>query len=140
MTKVHTDDKVLWQLHVKLFGFCNALATFDSLMDTILGDASDAKCLGYLDDIIVVGKTFEDYLQNLRELFEIIRTANLKFNEKSELSQMLLFSWYSESQTEQLFSLKKSGLPIILLNNNKIIMILYQLLHGNLFIQYRVSK
>ena len=32
----------------------------------------------YLDDIIVIGKTFEDHLRNLAEVFDRLRSANLK--------------------------------------------------------------
>ena len=31
----------------------------------------------YLDDIIVMGKTFEDHLRNIGEVFDCLHSANL---------------------------------------------------------------
>ena len=39
-------------------------------------------CLVYLDDIIVVGNTFEDHMKNLEEVFQRLRQANLKLSPK----------------------------------------------------------
>ncbi|KAG5900735.1 hypothetical protein JTB14_038253 [Gonioctena quinquepunctata] len=44
------------------FGLCNAPATFERLMETVLKGLSWNTCLVYLDDIIVVGRSFEDHL------------------------------------------------------------------------------
>ena len=48
----------LWQFQVMPFGLCNAPATFERLMETVLKGLSGSTCLVYLDDIIVVGKSF----------------------------------------------------------------------------------
>ena len=39
-------------------------------------------CLVYLDDIMVMGKTFEEHLTNLEEVFSRMKEANLKLNPK----------------------------------------------------------
>jgi hypothetical protein len=45
-------------------------------------------CLVYLDDVIVIGCTFQEHLVNLRELFQRFREACLKLNpEKCQLLQ-----------------------------------------------------
>ena len=36
----------------------------------------------YLDDIMVVGKTFEEHLTNLEEVFSRMKEADLKLNPK----------------------------------------------------------
>ncbi|GBN02042.1 Retrovirus-related Pol polyprotein from transposon 17.6 [Araneus ventricosus] len=36
----------------------------------------------YLDGIIIVGKTFEEHLNNLRKVFQRLQKANLKLNPK----------------------------------------------------------
>lgn len=72
----------LWQFTVMPFGLCNAPATFERLMDTVLKGLSWDTCLVYLDDVIVVGKTFQDHLKNLEQVFRRLRDANLKLSPK----------------------------------------------------------
>ena len=61
------------------FGRCNAPATFERLMDTLLGDL---RCLIYLDDIIFHAMTFDLELRRLRPVFFRLWTANLKLSPK----------------------------------------------------------
>ena len=70
-----TAGNGLWQYNVIAFGLCNAPATFERLMDTILGDL---RCLIYLDDIIVHAMTFYLELRRLRLVFYRLPAANLK--------------------------------------------------------------
>ena len=44
----------------------------------VLAGVQWSSCLVYLDDVIIVGKTFKDHLQNLREVFNRLRAAGLK--------------------------------------------------------------
>lgn len=60
------------------YGLCNAPATFQRLMDMVLAGMQWKSCLVYLDDVIIVGKTFQDHLRNLREVFQQLREAGLK--------------------------------------------------------------
>ncbi|GFV56655.1 hypothetical protein TNCV_4283181 [Trichonephila clavipes] len=73
--ELHPDDKEktaittgqgLWQFKVMPFGLCKASATSECLMETVLGGLSYEACLVYLDDIIIVGRSFEEYLKNIR--------------------------------------------------------------------------
>ncbi|GBO17422.1 hypothetical protein AVEN_70072-1 [Araneus ventricosus] len=57
------------------FGLCNTPATFERLMETVLHGLSSETCLVYLDDIIIVGRTFEEHLNNLRKLFQRLQKA-----------------------------------------------------------------
>lgn len=75
-----TTGQGLWQFKVMPFGLCNAPATFERLMETVLKGLSFEACLVYLDDIFIVGKTFEDHLHNLRKVFKKLREANLKLS------------------------------------------------------------
>ena len=52
------------------FGLCNGPATFQRLMDLLLVGIQWNSCLVYLDDIIVLGKTFEDHLKHLAQVFQ----------------------------------------------------------------------
>ncbi|GBM26114.1 Retrovirus-related Pol polyprotein from transposon 17.6 [Araneus ventricosus] len=65
-----TTGQGLWQFKVMPFGLCNAPATFERLMETVLCELSSEACLVYLDDIIIAERTFEEYLNNLRKVFE----------------------------------------------------------------------
>jgi len=60
------------------FGLCNAPATFQRLMDTVLAGLNFELCLVYLDDIIVFSRTLDEHISRLRKLFDRLRDANLK--------------------------------------------------------------
>ncbi|GFQ65885.1 retrovirus-related Pol polyprotein from transposon 17.6 [Trichonephila clavata] len=49
-------------------------------METVLRGLSPEACLIYLDDIIIVGRDFEEHLSNLRKVLEKLKQANLKLN------------------------------------------------------------
>ena len=68
------------------FGLCNAPATFERFMEKILRDLLNDICLIYLDDVMVMTKSFDEMLDNLRTIFVRIRNANLKLNRKNVLS------------------------------------------------------
>ena len=72
----------LWQFTVLAFGLCNAPAVFERLMLKILSGLTWKTCLVYLDDIIVHSKTFQGHLENLAEVLERLKQANLKLNPK----------------------------------------------------------
>ena len=52
----------LYQFRVMPFGMCNAPATFERLMETVLSGLQWDICLIYLDDIIVIAKSFDEML------------------------------------------------------------------------------
>jgi hypothetical protein len=60
------------------FGLCNAPATFQRAIQMVLVGLTWEEALAYLDDINVLGKSFEDELNNLRKVFERLRQYNLK--------------------------------------------------------------
>jgi len=60
------------------FGLCNAPATFQRLMDTVLAGLDFEICLAYLDDIIVFSRDAKSHLALLTQLFQKLREANLK--------------------------------------------------------------
>ena len=74
--------KGLWQFNVMPFGLCNAPATFERLMESVLARMPWETCLVYLDDIIVMGKSFDEHLVNLTQVFERLRSSNLKLSPK----------------------------------------------------------
>ena len=68
----------LYEFNIMPFGLCNAPATFQRLMSLVLSGFQWSSCLVYLDDMIVMGKTFEEHLKNLDLVFSCIREAGLK--------------------------------------------------------------
>ena len=51
------------------YGLCNALATFQRLMQNCLGELNLTYALIYLDDVIVFSRTEEEHLHRLRVVF-----------------------------------------------------------------------
>ena len=72
----------LYEFSVMPFGLCNAPATFQRLMESVLRGLQFEICLVYLDDIIVTGKTFDDMIQNLSMVFDRLSEAGLKLKAK----------------------------------------------------------
>ena len=57
MTAFSTRDG-LFEFKVMPFGLCNAPATCQRLMDMVLAGVKWSSCLVYMDDIVIMGKTF----------------------------------------------------------------------------------
>ena len=65
--------------HVRMgFGLCNAPATYARVMGLVLRGLTWKTCLAFLDDILVLGSSFEDHLSHLKEIFERFRHHGLK--------------------------------------------------------------
>ncbi|UYV70499.1 K02A2.6-like [Cordylochernes scorpioides] len=56
----------LYEFQVMPFGLCNAPATFERMIDSVLGSLKWNMCLCYLDDIVVYAPTFEEHLRRLQ--------------------------------------------------------------------------
>ncbi|KRX63803.1 Retrovirus-related Pol polyprotein from transposon 17.6 [Trichinella sp. T9] len=67
------------------FGLCNALATFQRLMQKALRGLKWKTCLVYLDDIIVFGKTEEEHLERLEVVLQRLQSVGLKIKSKCQL-------------------------------------------------------
>ena len=68
----------LYEFNVMPFGLCNAPATFERLLETVLSGLQWHVCLIYLDDIIVYGSTFDTMIKNLVTVFDKLVEAGLK--------------------------------------------------------------
>lgn len=71
-------SKGLFQPTIMPQGLCNAPATFQRAMDTILGDLKLSCVLVYLDNINVFSKTFSEHLEHLEEVFRRLAAAKPK--------------------------------------------------------------
>nr|XP_033942276.1 uncharacterized protein LOC117449038 isoform X2 [Pseudochaenichthys georgianus] len=65
------------QYTVMPFGMCNAPATFQRLVNLVLGHVPD--CKAYLDDI-VYSKDWSSHMSTLREVFKCLSAASLTLN------------------------------------------------------------
>ena len=77
-TAFATATRGLFQFLVMPFGLSNAGATFERVMESVLGTLQWQKCICYLDDVIIFGSDFKTTLDNLRAVFSRLRDANLK--------------------------------------------------------------
>ena len=68
----------LFEFLVMPFGLCNAPSTFERAMELILHGLQWSHLLVYLDDVIVIGKTFNEHLGRLEEVFKRFSTNGLK--------------------------------------------------------------
>ncbi|KRK05548.1 uncharacterized protein Dyak_GE28019, partial [Drosophila yakuba] len=70
----------LFQWTVMPFGLTTAPATFQRALDNIIGPEMEPFAFAYLDDIIVIGRTKEEHLAKLKEVFSRLQRANLRIN------------------------------------------------------------
>lgn len=66
------------QYNVMAFGMCNAPATFQRLVNTVLSVLP--KCNAYLDDLIIYTDTWENHLYILEQVFDCLARATLTLN------------------------------------------------------------
>ena len=64
------------------FGLCNAPSTFQRAMMLILKGLTWKEVLAYLDDIMILGCSFNDHLDNIVQVLERFRKYNLKLKAK----------------------------------------------------------
>lgn len=85
--ELHADDREktavttpfgLYEWTRMPFGLCNAPATFQRLMESILGDFIFDALLIYLDDIIVFSRDFGSHLEKLHLVFTRLKQHGLK--------------------------------------------------------------
>lgn len=72
----------LFEFNVMPFGLCNAPATFERFMDTILRGLKWEICLCYLDDVVIFGRTFEEHNTRLDIVLNCLGKAGLVLNSK----------------------------------------------------------
>ena len=68
----------LYECESMPFGLCNALPTFQRLMQNCLGELHLTYCLIYLDDVIVFSNTPDEHLRRMHVVFDCLRKHGLK--------------------------------------------------------------
>jgi len=62
------------------FGLCSAPATFQKMMNIILQRENWSKCLIYLDDVLIFGRTIKEHNDRLSLVLQRIKEAGLKLS------------------------------------------------------------
>ncbi len=60
------------------FGLFNAVPTFQHLRLHVLQGLLPNKCLFYQDDVLIIGRNFEEHMSNLREVVNAIKSKGFK--------------------------------------------------------------
>ena len=77
----------LFKFRTMPFGLCNAISTFQRMIQLVLTGLHLSICLAYVDDIILFSSTPEEHLERLEMLLQRLRDANLKL--KSSKCQLM---------------------------------------------------
>ncbi len=77
-TTAFVTHKGLYIYNVMRFGLCNAPATFQRLMEKILGTLIGCGVLVYLDDVLIYAETSEELLDKLSQVLKLLAKAGLK--------------------------------------------------------------
>ncbi|KMQ84840.1 gag-pol fusion protein [Lasius niger] len=80
ITAFTIPGRELFQFTVMPFGLHFAPAIFQRLLDSVLGPALELHVFVYLDDIIIISRTFEEHIKLLAEVFRRLREARLRLN------------------------------------------------------------
>lgn len=76
-TAFSVPNRGLYQFCRMPMGLHNSAATWQRLMDSVLGPDLEPSVFVYLDDVVIVTQTFEKHLSVLEEVFRRLREANL---------------------------------------------------------------
>lgn len=77
-----------YQFTVLPQGITNGPATFQRIVNHVLGPSRWKYALAYIDDVIIYSKTFEEHLAHLEEICQILRENRFRLNpEKCEIAQ-----------------------------------------------------
>jgi len=88
-----------YSFNVMPFGICNALATFQRLMDCTMRGLQYEVCLIYLDDIIVFSQDISTHLSRLEVIFQLLGQAGLKLKpSKCAFMQKSVDFWVTKFQ------------------------------------------
>nr|XP_050022662.1 uncharacterized protein LOC126516584 [Dermacentor andersoni] len=77
-----TSHRGLYEFTRMPFGCSGAAATFQRLMDRVLGRAKWQYALAYLDDIVLFSRTFEEHLRHLEDILGRLHAAGITLNPK----------------------------------------------------------
>jgi len=62
------------------FGLHSASATFHWVLDRVIGPKMSPHAFVYQEDIIVIGRSLEEHMTNLKEVFRWLKEVNLRLS------------------------------------------------------------
>ena len=68
----------LYHFNALPFGVVNGATTYQLLMSLVLAGISWEVCIAYIDDLIILGRSFSDHLANLEIVLQHFAEHNLK--------------------------------------------------------------
>lgn len=80
LTAFTVENRGLFHFNVMPFGLHSSGATFQRLLDKVIGVDLERQAFPYLDDVILVSENFEAHLRLLKEVFKRLREAGLVLN------------------------------------------------------------
>lgn len=79
-TAFHVPNRGMYQFKVMPFGLTNAPATQQRFIDNLFSADFDNSVFCYLDDIVIVTKTFEEHVQLLNKVLNKLSNASITVN------------------------------------------------------------
>ena len=79
---VIADPASQWQFKRLVMGLSNSAPCFQRLLTQVLQPAIGKSVFLYQDDVLIYSETEEEHIQHIREVFELLRKANLKMKLK----------------------------------------------------------
>jgi hypothetical protein len=67
-----------YQFRVMPFGLCNAPATFQCVMNSVLQPCLRRSVLVFMDDILVYSKTLDEHVSHLQEVLQLLQENQLQ--------------------------------------------------------------
>ena len=64
-----------FEFNVMPYGLSNAGASYQRMIDIALSGLPSNRILTYMDDIVIFSKSFEDHIENLRQVFQSLRSS-----------------------------------------------------------------
>ncbi|CAF4090667.1 unnamed protein product [Adineta steineri] len=70
----------LWEFNVLPMGLSNAPPSFQRIIYNLVVNGREHYCLGYLDDLIIFSKSFQEHLHHLNEILNILNEHRFQLN------------------------------------------------------------
>ena len=72
----------LFSFRIMSFGLCNAPATFSRSVSLVLRRLSWKSVIAFLDDVVVLGRDFDNHMVNLSDILRLFEQYGMKLKPK----------------------------------------------------------